>query len=83
MGAQIIEKHFTLDKTKIGMDNQMSTETESFEIMIKKCNSAKLILGNPERNVSKDEFKQRVNIRRSIVAKNNITKGQVIKNEMI
>ena len=37
LGACLIEKHFTLDKGKIGLDNQMATEPEEMKNMVKSC----------------------------------------------
>jgi sialic acid synthase SpsE len=78
MGSPIIEKHFTLDNSAIGMDNQMATEPESFRNMIDLCNNAYKSLGLHERLVSSEELSQRLNMRRSIVSKNLIKKGQKI-----
>jgi len=83
LGACLIERHFTLDSGKIGMDNQMSTEPEFFERIISKCKKLKTILGKPERVVSVEEMEQRVKMRRSIVAKDDLKQGQVITEEMI
>ena len=35
LGACMIEKHFTLDKTKIGMDNQMASEPEEMALLVR------------------------------------------------
>ena len=34
LGARVIEKHFTLDQSKIGMDNQMAIECDEFKNMV-------------------------------------------------
>ncbi len=79
LGAAVIEKHFTLDSSKIGMDNQMAMEPESFRSMIADCNTAWLSLGSLERSVSNAELHQRANMRRSIVSKRAIPAGAVIE----
>ena len=79
LGAAVIEKHFTLDSSKIGMDNQMAMEPGSFRSMIADCNTAWLSLGSLERSVSKAELLQRANMRRSIVSKRAIPAGAVIE----
>ena len=78
MGAPIIEKHFTLDSSAIGMDNQMATEPKAFKNMIDLCNSAFASLGSLSRVVSDEELSQRVNMRRSVVTKMHIKKGEKI-----
>jgi len=79
LGSPVIEKHFTLDSKKIGMDNQMAMEPNDFKAMIKSCNLAWESLGAFERVVSKAELEQRINMRRSIVSKVHIPSGTVIQ----
>jgi sialic acid synthase SpsE len=67
-GACIIEKHFTLDRSRIGMDNQMATESEDFEKMISLCNSVHSSLGGKERVLSDAEIGQKEKMTRSLVA---------------
>ena len=81
LGATIIEKHFTLDKNKIGMDNQMSSEPSEIEQMIRYCKNIHQSLGKKRRVISKEEAKQKLIMRRSIIVKNGIKKGQKIKKE--
>jgi sialic acid synthase SpsE len=78
LGAPIIEKHFTLDAKRIGMDNQMAMEPDAFQSMIRSCNLAWQSLGGFQRVVSDDEIVQRANMRRSIVSKRSIRVGEVI-----
>lgn len=79
LGSPIIEKHFTLDSKKIGMDNQMAMEPDDFRSMIKSCNTSWSALGSHQRVVSKIEIDQRANMRRSIVSKCAIKAGTVIE----
>ena len=79
LGATIIEKHFTLDSSLIGMDNQMAMEPLDFKKMIASCNISWSALGSFDRQVSEGELNQRVNMRRSIVSKVDIKAGQTIK----
>lgn len=59
MGAAMIEKHFTLNKQKIGMDNQMATEPEEMAQLVQNCQNVQIALGNTERIVLADELEQR------------------------
>lgn len=77
-GACVIEKHFTLDKTKIGMDNQMATEPEEFKKMIECCGNVAIALGSVQRTVSEKEKSMLVKMRRSIIAKHDLPAGTVL-----
>jgi len=78
LGAAVIEKHFTLDASRIGMDNQMAMEPGLFADMVTACKTAYVSLGNSSRSVLDSELAQRVNMRRSIVSKREIARGGVI-----
>ena len=78
-GACMIEKHFTLDKTKIGMDNHMALEPNQMELLVKNCQNVRISLGNSERVVLKAEVEQRKQMRRSIVSKKDLKAGNKIK----
>lgn len=78
LGSPVIEKHFTLDSKKIGMDNQMAMEPDDFRSMILSCNTAWSALGRYQRLVSESEVEQRANMRRSIVSKHPIKAGTII-----
>lgn len=81
LGSPVIEKHFTLDASKIGMDNQMAMEPEAFGAMVHSCRVAWQSLGDLNRVVSDAELAQRINMRRSIVSKRSIIAGSVIVDE--
>lgn len=78
LGSPVIEKHFTLDSNKIGMDNQMAMEPQDFRSMIDSCHTAWSTLGNHHRVVSELELIQRAIMRRSIVSKHAIKAGAII-----
>lgn len=83
LGAVLIEKHFTLDKSKIGMDNQMATEPEEFKKMIDACLNVYESLGTKDRVVLDAEKEQLMKMRRSIVTKKKLSAGDIIKLEDI
>ena len=56
----------------------MATEPDEFKEMIRLCNSAYASLGSEQRFVSEEEIAQRANMRRSIVSKTFIKKGEKI-----
>lgn len=79
LGAGVIEKHLTLDKSKVGMDNGMATEPEEFTALVKKCRDVQIALGSKKRVLTRQELDQRKNMRRSIVTVRDIGKGEIIK----
>lgn len=81
LGAAMIEKHFTLDRSKIGWDNQMATEPEEMTRLVQACREAAQSLGAYERQVSSEEIAQRQKMRRSLVAAVNLKNGHVLRAE--
>jgi N-acetylneuraminate synthase len=78
MGAAMIEKHFTLDRTKIGMDNQMATEPEEMAQLVRNCQNVHTALGDTERIVLPAEMEQRKKMRRSVIATRDLPAGTVL-----
>lgn len=81
LGAAVIEKHFTLDNKKIGWDNQMATEPDGMEELVKNCHMVHSALGSYERAISTEECEQQKKMRRSLVAAVDMEKGHVIAEE--
>ncbi|MEM7568859.1 MAG: N-acetylneuraminate synthase family protein [Pseudomonadota bacterium] len=79
LGACLIERHFTLDRSRIGMDNQMATEPEAFAELIRRCRATYDALGSYERVVSQEELTQRGNMRRSVVYGRDMAAGTVLQ----
>ncbi len=78
-GACVIEKHFTLDRSKIGMDNQMATEPDEFKKMIDCCGNVANALGSMKRKVSKKEEEMLLKMRRSVIAKHDLSSGKTLE----
>ena len=66
LGACIIEKHFTLDNKKIGMDNHMATEPDAMLKLTSESLIAFKSLGTERRVISDIELEQKKKMRRSI-----------------
>jgi sialic acid synthase SpsE len=81
LGACVIEKHVTLDKTIIGMDNQMAIEYDELKQMILSVKNVFNALGKFEREVSSDELKQRAKMRRSLIVNTDLNPGDVLTKE--
>ena len=69
LGAQIIEKHFTIDKNLAGPDHKASLNPTEFLEMIRSIRNTEKILGNYEKEPHSSELKNIETIRKSIVAK--------------
>ena len=77
MGAKIIEKHFTLDKTMDGPDHKASLEPHELKEMVSAIRNVETALGNGVKVPSASEQKNIAIARKSIVAKCRIEKGQM------
>ena len=75
MGATIIEKHFTLDKTMPGPDQEISTDPKELKELIRLGTEVWQSIQYKEKVLSKEEIKMRPLMRRSIVAAKNLVKG--------
>jgi N-acetylneuraminate synthase len=78
LGACLIERHFTLDSTRIGMDNQMATEPEEMRAMVLACHKVYAAVGGAGRVLSEEEKGQIPKMRRSIVTKMDINPGDTL-----
>ena len=78
LGACLIEKHLTLDKTKIGMDNQMAMEPQELKSLVRQCRNISSAMGGKERIVSAAELAQRKNMRRSLIYTRDMSAGEVV-----
>jgi N,N'-diacetyllegionaminate synthase len=83
MGAVCIEKHFTLDKTMEGPDHKASLEPSELKAMVKGIRNIELALGSSIKKPSKSETPNKAVARKSIVAKEEIKKGEIFTNENI
>ncbi len=81
MGAKVIEKHFTLDRSMEGPDHKASLEPQELEQMIKAIRNIEKALGNGIKNPSPSEEKNMAIARKSIVAKKEIKKGEFLTKE--
>ena len=81
MGAKVIEKHFTLDKTMEGPDHKASLEPAELEAMVKAIRNIEQALGNGIKKPSKSEKPNMAVARKSIVASKPVKKGETLSEE--
>lgn len=78
LGACLIEKHFTLDSSRIGMDNQMATEPAEMRAMTRACHRVHAALGGAGRVLGAAELGQIPKMRRSLVTRHPLKAGHVL-----
>lgn len=83
LGACLIEKHFTLDSKRIGMDNQMATEPADMRTMVRACHNVHTAMGGTARLLCTEEQEQIPKMRRSMVSKLDLQVGTVLAPEHI
>ena len=81
MGASIIEKHFTLDKTMQGPDHKASLEPHELKAMVQGIRNIELALGSEVKQPSPSEMPNMQVARKSIVAARKIKKGEILTAE--
>ena len=77
LGAKVIEKHFTLDRSQKGPDHAFSTDPEGFKQLILAIRNVEACLGDGIKRPSKTEMSMLKNARRYLVASNHIKKGEI------
>lgn len=83
MGAQIIERHFTLDRNMEGPDHSASLEYDDFKRLVEGIREVELSLGSDkDRVVTQGELINRENLSKSIFAKEDIKEGETFTKEM-
>ena len=79
LGAHIIEKHFTLDKSLTGNDHYHAMDVDDVLNIRKEISSLQLICGSTSTEHLRSENKARENARRSIVLTRDICLGDIIR----
>ena len=83
LGACVIEKHFTLDKTRKGPDHSFAMDVPEMSALIRDIRLLEAALGSPLKQVTPVETETVIIQRRSLFAKVDIPRGTVITEEMI
>jgi sialic acid synthase SpsE len=89
MGAEIIEKHFTLDKNLPGPDHKASLEPDELKTLVDRVRCGDFleptnqILGSSEKKPSLAELKIAKIAKKSLIARNDIVTGTIITYEDI
>ena len=83
LGAVIIEKHFTLDRTLPGPDHSASLEPHELTSMVSAIRNIEKAMGDGVKKPSPSEIKNIPIARKSIVAKKRIKKGELFSEDNI
>ena len=81
LGADVIEKHFTLDKTLPGNDHYHAGDPEDFKKAIRNFRWIDTVLGCGDKTVLECEQIPRRVARRSLVLTRDMKAGEIIKKE--
>lgn len=81
LGAKVIEKHFTLDKTLPGNDHYHAGDPEDFKRAIANFKWIDAVLGSAEKRVLDCELVPRREARRSLILTRDMKAGETIKEE--
>lgn len=82
-GAKMIEKHFTINHKLKGPDQKLSADPMQFKNIINDIRNVEKMLGDGKKKCQRSELKNRIYVRRSIIAKSFIEKGTTIKQDML
>jgi sialic acid synthase SpsE len=83
LGADVIERHFTIDRTMIGPDHAASLEPSGLQRLVRNIRNIEKALGSPDKRIVEAERTVRQRLAKSIVAKGDIPAGTVITADML
>jgi N,N'-diacetyllegionaminate synthase len=83
MGACVIEKHFTLDRTLPGPDHAASLEADELTLMVRSIRDVEAAIGDGVKKPALCEYEIRDVARKSIVSAKKIKRGEVLSRSMI
>ena len=81
LGARIIEKHFTIDRTLKGTDQAFSLSSSGMTKMCRDLNRLYLAMGDGDKKIYESEIEPMKKQRKSIVANKYLKAGTILKRE--
>lgn len=81
LGAQVVEKHFTLDRSMEGPDHKASLEPQELALMVASIRRIESALGDGRKRPTASELPNRLIARKSIVAARPIAKGELFSTD--
>ena len=83
LGAEVIEKHFTLDKNLPGPDHSSSLDPQEMDHLVKSIRLTEKSLGDGLKQATHSEKENKIVVRKSIVAKRKIKEGELFSSDNI
>ncbi len=84
LGARIVEKHFTFDRSMEGNDHKVSLLPSEFSDMVRQIRDVESALGVSEaRGLTQGEMMNRINLAKSLVSVRAISAGEIITAESV
>jgi sialic acid synthase SpsE len=83
MGAQVIERHYTLDKSMTGFDHKMSLEPDELIAMVRDIRALRGIRGTGAKEVSETEWLTRNKYHVSMASSGEIKRGEQLVASMV
>lgn len=78
LGASVVEKHFTSDKSLVGPDHRASCEPAEFAGLVESIRKIEIQIGLPVKSIQLEESAMASTSRKSLVYAKNISKGTVL-----
>lgn len=83
LGAEFIEKHITLDRNMKGPDHKASMPPNEFKEYVRSIRNTEKLLGDGMKKPTEREIEIKKDVRRSIVAANDLRKGTILEEKML
>ncbi len=83
LGAAVLEKHFTLDRTRPGPDHRASLEPGELKQLVRSIRDVEAALGDGEKKPAASEQANRTVVRRSLAARVDLAEGTVLREEFL
>ncbi len=83
LGAVVVERHITLDRTMEGIDQSASLEPEEFSTLVKYIRDSEKAKGKPIKRMTRGEILQREVLGKSLVCKTDIQKNEAFSEKNI
>jgi len=83
LGARIIEKHFTLDKSMVGTDHYFSATPEELQMLVKAVREVERSIGSYIKCPVPDEIPQREIMQRKLVAAKDIKSEEILTKDSV
>jgi N,N'-diacetyllegionaminate synthase len=81
LGATVIEKHFTTDKSLPGPDQSASANPDEFGNLVKLVRRGEIMLGGAEKFCQPEELQMSLTSRKSLTLNRSLSAGSVIRRE--